>query len=177
MRGIVSFVFLMLFFVACENKSKKLLYSGSEKWNESVTGDTTTLRQHYEVYTQGEDTLIYFTNYFTTGKLKSKVIMKNDLLWEIEFVLYTLGNKKKFGKLKNGSGYVVEFTDDTDQPENSGKYINGNKEGWWMRYHFTGSVIDSTLYKDGFDISSKANNSGLELLIGDPGTNKNNYYK
>ena len=177
MRGIVSFVFLMLFFVACESKNKKLLYSGSEKWNESIAGDTTTLRQQYKVYAQGEDTLIYFTNYFTTGKLKSKVIMKNDLLWEIEFVLDTLGKKKKFGKLKNGNGYVIEFTDDTDQPEKKGKYINGNKEGWWMRYHYTGSILDSTLYKDGFDLSTKANNSALEVLIGAPGTCKNNYYR
>jgi len=177
MKITLSFSILTLIFVSCRNSDKVFEYGGSENWGEHYAGNTNTLHQEFKVYSQGNDTLIYFTNYYPNGKMKSKVVMKNDGLWEIKFVLDTLGNKRHFGKLKNGTGYVIEFTDDLGVREHEGKYVNGNKEGWWKHYHFKGAIMDSTLYKEGYDISSQAGNTALDVLIGPPGSMKNNYYR
>jgi len=166
-----------LFFIGCKPPTKVFQYARTEKWSEEHAGDTNTLQTEYNVYYQGDDTLIYCTNYYTNGKLKSKVIHKNDGIWKIELVLDTLGNEKQFGKLTNGNGYVKQYNDATGMIENKGMYVNGNKEGWWKNYHFTGTIIDSILYKEGYDISSKAGNSSLEALIGPPGSLKNNLYR
>jgi len=170
-------ILLVIIIMGCNNSAKVFQYSRSENWGEADAGDTTTLHTEYSVYFQRDDTLVYCTNYYTNGKLKSKVHYKNDGVWQIEFVLDTLGNKKHFGKLKDGTGYVIEYRDDSGSIENKGMYVNGNKEGWWINYHFTGTIIDSTLYKEGYDISSKAGNTALEELIGPPGALKNNGYR
>ncbi len=168
---------MTLISTACTHQNKVLVSAGSENWGEHHAGDTVTLHQEFKIYAQGKDTLIYFTNYYTNGKLKSKVMMKNDLLWEIQFVMDSLGNKKKFGSLKHGNGSVIEYSDDKGEPEQKGKFIKGNREGWWINYHFTGSILDSTLYKEGYNISSPASNNVLEKLIGSPGSVKYNYYR
>ena len=90
--------------------------------------------------------------------------MKNDLLMEIETVLDTNGKKMNFGKFKNGNGYVIEYSSDDGIPENEGLYVNGNKEGWWKIYHFSGEIMDSTFYKDGFPQIERDDNSLSELL-------------
>lgn len=169
----------ILILVCCNNPKKVILESGTEYWSEYHVGDTTTLHQEYEFYSLGEDTLVQFTNYYKNGKLKSKVIMKNHLLMDIHFVLDTIGNNMNFGKFKNGNGYVIEFDDDDGQSECEGLYVNGDKEGWWKNYHFTGYIRDSTLYKEGYAQRPPSTDTlnTLNLLLDLFGQIKNNYYK
>lgn len=168
-------IIVVLTFSSCTQK-KVFEYEGKEYWGKYHAGNTTTLHQEYKIYSQGSDTLIYFTNYYTNGKLKSKVVMKNDLLWEIKFVLDTLGKNKKFGTFKEGNGYVTEFTEYQGKPEKEGRYVNGNKEGWWKTYHFTGTIMDSTFYKEGFPKYPKSD-SNVEELLELFGSLKNNLYR
>ncbi|HRO75063.1 MAG TPA: hypothetical protein PLP27_02810 [Crocinitomicaceae bacterium] len=174
MKNIVTIMTIVLL-VGCEN-SKKFEYEGKEYWSEYRAGNKTTLQQEYKVFSQGLDTIIHFTNYYQNGKLKSKVVMKNNLLMEIELVLDTLGNKMNFGNFKNGNGYVIEYSSDDSSPENEGRYVKGNKQGWWKNYHFTGTIIDSTFYKDGFPQFEKSDNVLTEVLDSF-GPFKNNLYK
>lgn len=176
MKTIIKILTLVIILLSGCSPKKVFEYEGKEYWEEYQAGDTTTLQQEYKVYSHGSDTLIYFTNYYTNGKLKSKVVMKNDLLWEIKFVLDTLGKNKIFGNFKNGNGYVIEFTDDEGIPEKEGKYVNGNKEGWWKIYHFTGTIMDSTFYKEGFPQHEKSDDA-LDELLDIFGPLKNNLYK
>lgn len=178
MKKILLCTVLATLLAGCKTRDKIFEYAESENWEEYYAGDTTTLRQAYKVYSQGKDTWAYFTNYYPNGKLKSKVTMKNDLLWEIECVLDSLGNQKNFGSLKNGNGYVIEYTDDTGQPEKKGRYVNGNKEGWWKNYHGTGSIKDSTHFKEGVIISPLPNEATLtDLLEITRSRLQNNYYR
>jgi antitoxin component YwqK of YwqJK toxin-antitoxin module len=176
MKTIMLLMISALFMLGSCNQKKIFEYEGREYWSEFHAGNNVTLQQEYKVYSEGSDTLFYFTNYYTNGKLKSKVVMKNDLLWEVSFVLDSLGRKKSFGYLKNGNGFVTEFTDDDGQPASQGKYVNGNKEGWWKIYHYTGTIMDSTFYTEGFPKYEESNNALNELLdISEP--IKNNLYK
>ena len=172
----ITILTIVLFIIGCKNPEKVFEYEGKEYWGEYHAGNDTTLQVEYKVYSQGSDTLIHSTNYYQNGKLKSKVIMKNDLLMEIELVLDTLGNKINYGKFKNGNGYVIEFTSDDGSPEQEGLYVNGNKEGWWKTYHFTGTIMDSTFYKEGFPQFEKSD-SGLDELLDSFGPLKNNLYQ
>ena len=175
MKNIVTIITIVLLLIGCRN-SKKFEYEGKEYWGENHAGNDSTLHQEYKVYSQGSDTIIHFVNYYQNGKLKSKVVMKNDLLMEIEIVLDTLGKKMNFGDFKNGNGYVIEYSSDDGSPENQGLYVNGNKEGWWKIYHFTGTIMDSTFYKDGFPQFEKSDNA-LDELIDTFGPLKNNLYQ
>lgn len=169
----------ILILVCCNNPKKVILESGTEYWSENHAGDTTTLHTEYEFYSLGSDTLVQFTNYYKNGNLKSKVLMKNDLLVDIEFVLDTLGDKMNFGSIKNGNGYVIEFSDDDGAPENERLYVNGDKEGWWKNYHFNGYILDSVFYKEGYAQRAPSidtlNTLDQLLDLFDP--IKNNYYR
>ncbi len=175
MKTIVIIIITLLLIIGCENP-KKFEYGGKVYWGENHAGNDRTLQQEYKVYSQGSDTIIHFTNYYQNGKLKSKVVMNNDLLMEIEFVLDTRGKKMNFGNFKNGNGYVVEYSSADGLPENEGLYVDGNKQGWWKVYHYTGTIMDSTYYKDGFPQHDKSNNA-LDELLSSLEPMKNNLYK
>lgn len=175
MKPIVYILFFAAALLSCVSSKKVLLSSGQEYWSEFHAGDTTTLQTEYEVYLQGADTMLHFTNYYQTGALKSKVIMKNDLLMEISLVQDTLGNELDFGNLKDGNGYVVQYRNDGLGPDQEGLYVNGNREGWWKTYHYSGNILDSTFYKAGFPQYPEPENS-LDSLLDLFGPMKNNLY-
>jgi antitoxin component YwqK of YwqJK toxin-antitoxin module len=166
---------IALLIVGCNNSKKNLIKSGSSYWGKHETGNTTTLKNEYKFYLENKDTLYYCTNYYKNGQLKSKVVMKNDLLHEIELVLDTLGKPANFGAFENGNGYVIMFNGDGN-PDRKGRYINGNKEGWWKKYHYTGYIIDSTLYKKGYEQSPPSTDT-LGMLLDMFGDFKNNLYE
>lgn len=171
-------LFICIFtLVGCTNDVEVFVSQGSENWSESQEGVPDLPRCRWKEYLKGSDTLIYISNYHENGKLKSKVVMKNEGLWQIESVLDSLGNNLNFGTFKNGNGYVKVFAVNSGYPEREGKYFDGNKEGWWKNYHYTGTIMDSTLYKGGRNISSVQGTSALDILLGPPGAYKNNLYK
>lgn len=120
--------------------------------------------------------MTYLTNYYSNGKPKSKVILKGDGLWNIAFVYDTLGKPKQFGSLKNGTGCVTQYNSEDGNPGSAGCYKDGQKEGWWKNYHFKGSILDSNLYKNGYQQVEDTENA-LSELMGSFGEMKNNYYE
>lgn len=169
-------ILLLILLISCESSGRKLLYERKEYWSKKDGLPSEKLRQKYYTYLLSEDTMIYITNYYESGRYKSKVVMKNDVLYEIKDVVDTLGRKLDFGHFKNGDGYVVEFNSYDGKPDREGPYKNGNREGWWKTYHFSGVIQDSTLYKGGFPQLEKTNNS-LETLLDIMGPMKNNLYE
>lgn len=144
MKPIVYILFFTAVLLSGACSKKVLISSGKDYWNEFHAGDTTTLHTEYESFQKETDTIIHFTNFYQNGVLKSKVIMKNEFLLKIELVKDTLGEKIDFGHLRNG--YVIQFRNDGLGREKEGLYVDGNREGWWKTYHYTGTIIDSTLY-------------------------------
>ena len=160
---------------SCTNSEKRLKNKGIEYWGESRVGNTKTIQYEWSVYFEGKDTITYITNYYRNGQLKSKVTLKGGGVWNIEFVLDTLGKQIPFGHFKDGTGCVKRFNSDGGYLSEQGCYRNGDREGWWEKYHYTGKINDSTFYKNGF---YQTNNSGSALneLLDVFGENKNNYY-
>jgi len=171
---VISASILML--VCCTSSKKVILDSGVSYWGEFHAGNTTTLQTEYEFYEYGGDTIGKITHYYTNGKLKSKITMVNELLMDIEFVLDTLGNTMDFGTFENGNGYVIQFDSDDGSPEKEGNFVNGNREGWWKDYHFSGSILDSNFYINGY-IQRPPSTDTLSLLLDLFGTSKYNYYR
>lgn len=105
--------------------------------------------------------------------------MRQNMMWlelmEIKLVLDTAGNKLNYGKFKNGNGYVMEF-DFHGSPRREGRYVNGNREGWWKDYHYKGYIIDSTYYINGYPQYDAPSNS-VDSLIDMFGAYKNNSYE
>lgn len=158
-------IFILLFLIVSCGDSKKIFhYEGEEFWSEHHAKNTTTLHYEYEVYSKGSDTIVHITNYYQNGSLKSKVIMKNDQLKEIEFVKDSLGNNLDYGKLKSGNGYVIQYSSYNGVPEEEGRYINGNREGWWKTYHYTGWIMDSTYYENGYPQYPESDDAIMSLL-------------
>jgi hypothetical protein len=176
MKILLTILPIVLLLLSCSSPKKVLINEGKEYWGKHFVGDTSILRLEYKVYYQGSDTTINYTNYYPNGSLKSKVTMKNDLLMEIELVLDTLGEPQNFGQFKNGNGYVIEYNSTTGSPANKGLYVNGNKEGWWKIYHFTGTILDSTFYKEGYPQLPQSEGK-LDELLDLLGPLKNNLYQ
>ena len=176
MKEAFCFILGIFLFSSCSNTEKKLKSQGVDYWGESHAGDTTTIQTAWSVYFEGKDTMTYSTNYYTNGKLKSKVVYKGEGLWNIEFVLDTLGNHKPFGEFKDGTGCVTQYSFEDGNPASKGCYKNGNKEGWWLTYHYTGVISDSSLYKNGYDQRNRGD-SALEGLLDLFGEMKNNLYE
>jgi len=168
----IAFISLLL---GCNNGSsvKYLMGQGYDKW-----GETNVIQDSWKAYKQGDDTLVYFTNFYSDGKLKSSVIMKNDGLHQILFVLDTLGNKKYFGRFKNGNGCVIQFSSEDGTPESRGCYVDGNREGWWGDYDYNGHIRYSTFYKNGFAQRQKneQDDALTKLMDNVFGVLKNNLY-
>ena len=172
----VFFIILGIFTLfSCKHSEKNLKNQGIDYWGESRAGDTTTIKTEWSVYFEGKDTMTYITNYYRNGQLKSKVTLKSGGVLNIEFVLDTFGNQIPFGHFKNGTGCVKRFDSDLGYPIEQGCYKNGNREGWWKNYHYTGVITDSTFYKNGFYQVNKSGNA-LGELMDILGENKNNYY-
>jgi antitoxin component YwqK of YwqJK toxin-antitoxin module len=93
---------------------------------------------------------------------------------KIYFLNDTTGKPLDFGNLENGTGHVNKY-DFKGTLQYSGNYTDGNKEGWWYYYHFSGEVLDSTFYEGGIDVSS-ADTSWVDIAFGSPGKGKNNFY-
>lgn len=174
-KSIIHILVLFVLF-SCTSTEKKLLGKGADNWPESYAGDSTTIHTEWISYKEGKDTMTYITNYYSNGKPKSKVILKGDGLWNIEFVNDTLGNPKHFGTLKDGTGCVTQFNSEDGNPVSAGCYQNGQKEGWWKNYHFKGSILDSSFYKNGYQHVEDTENA-LSELMGIFGEMKNNYYE
>ncbi len=172
----ILYLSCVILLISCTGQKKVFEYGGAEYWSEFHAGDTTTLQYEYEAYSQGTDTIVYYTNYYTTGALKSKVVMKNDLLMEIELLKDTLGNKLDFGNFKNGNGYAVEYSDDGNGKDQEGEYVDGNREGWWMIYHYSGEIGDSLFYEQGYLQLGTPRNS-LDSLLQLFGPVKHNLYR
>lgn len=177
MRNSVAIVMVIsLFWGGCKNADRIVLSKGSENWSEFHAGSPSKIQMEWEAYKVGADTMIYYTNYYTNGMLKSRVVMKNDGLWQIECVFDTLGKEMNFGHLKDGNGYVVEYDCDYGNPEQEGLYVDGNKEGWWKKYHYQGKLMDSTWYEGGYGVIQSDGDILMEL-IDLFGPLKNNLYR
>jgi hypothetical protein len=176
MRNSINLILALFLLLSCTNTEKQLLAEGADKWSEFSAGDTSTIHTEWMVFKEGKDTMTYLTNYYANGKLKSKVLLKGDGVWNIEFVNDTLGKPKQFGKLKNGNGCVTQFNSEDGNPVSAGCYKNGQKEGWWKNFHFKGSVLDSSFYINGYEHVEDSENA-LTDLMGLFGEMKNNYYE
>lgn len=166
---------LMIFTASCSNE-KKYHYTAKNYWNERISGNKSTLESFIKVYSQGSDSIFHCTFYYPNGKIKSKVVHQNDRLMEILFVHDTNGNTLPFGKLSNRNGTVIQYDNETGVPKYKGKYKSGNKEGWWITYHFKGEILDSTFYQNGFPQQPKSTDA-LNQLIDAFGPMKNNWYR
>lgn len=176
MERSIKLILVLFLMFSCTSSEKKLLGKGAENWSEFHAGNTTTIHTEWLVYQEGRDTMTYLTNYYSNGKPKSKVILKGDGLWNIAFVYDTLGKPKQFGSLKNGTGCVTQYNSEDGNPVSAGCYKDGQKEGWWKNYHFKGSILDSNLYKNGYQQVEDTENA-LSELMGSFGEMKNNYYE
>lgn len=79
----------------------------------------------------------------------SKAYYENDQLKKIIVVYDTLGNKLNFGKLdKNGTGFVISYSEITGNRTYSGHYVNGRREGWWKNSIYDGYSNDSIFYRN-----------------------------
>lgn len=81
----------------------------------------------------------------------------------------TVGNLLDYGSVENGNGYVKKYNFQGGL-EYSGAYLNGNKEGWWKFYHYSGQVLDSILYKEGVDVTER------DVEVFGPWKLKDNWY-
>lgn len=158
----------------CSSKKENFLFEKQENWGEWHAGDTITIHYKLTAYKRGKDTIYYTKNFYPNGTEKTKTIHINDRLFKIHFVNDTTGRPVDFGNLENGTGHVKKY-DFRGTLEYSGDYINGNKEGWWYFYHFSGEVLDSTLFRDGFDVNSN-DSTLIDYLFGLPGRYRNNLY-
>jgi hypothetical protein len=130
-----------------------LLFEESVNWGVWHAGDTTSIQYDLKAYKKGNDIIYYTTNFYPNGVEKCKTVHINDRLDKVYFVNDTSGQRLDFGKIENGNGHVKIY-DFKGTLVYSGNYVNGNREGWWMAYNFSGPIMDSILYKDGFDIST-----------------------
>lgn len=135
------------------SKKEVFLFEKTENWGEWHAGDTTSIQFKVKAYKKGKDIIYYTTNFYPNGIEKCETVHINDRLDKVLFVNDTSGQRLEFGKIENGNGHVKVY-DFKGTLEYSGNYINGNREGWWMMYNFSGPIMDSILYKDGFDIST-----------------------
>lgn len=169
---------ILLFCVfSCSSNKKIFLEEGVEYWGPHYAGDTSTLMQEYQVFIIEKDTVSYITNYYANGALKSRITMKNDLLWDIDFVLDTLGNTLDFGEFEKGNGKVIQFCNKYSYKKYEGDYLNGNREGWWLIYHHHGYIMDSIFYSEGYHQHENSKDNGIgELIYLQFGSLKNNFY-
>ena len=173
MKYLIPLIIILL--ISCNYSQREVfLYEKSENWGEWHAGDSTSIQYKLKVYRKGNNLIYYTTNFYPNGVEKCKTIHIGDKLEKILFVNDTSGHSLDFGKLENGNGHVKVY-DFNGTLESSGNYINGNREGWWMIYNFAGPIMDSTLYEDGFDISTP-HYPVLEELMGDKDNIRNNFY-
>lgn len=175
MKQFFFFTFLAFILFSCTNKKKILIFKEAENWSSSDSLVPPVIRHDYTGFLSGSDTLLYISNYYPNGKLKSKVVLKNSCIWKIRTVRDTLGKPLYFGHFKNGTGYVIQYTEDTGIRESKGKFVNGVKEGWWKRYHYLGSVLDSTFYINGYAQLPKSTDA-LDQLLDVLGPINESYY-
>ena len=166
-----AIVFLM---TCCNSDKEKLLFEKQEYWGQWHAGDTTSIHYKMKAVKKGNDTIYYTTNFYPNGIEKTKTIHINDQLFKIDFVNDTTGKPVDFGKLDNGTGHVKKY-DFKGTLQYSGDYTNGNREGWWYYYHFSGEVLDSALYKDGFEVGSNDSTS-IDYIFGLQGRFRDNRY-
>ena len=160
---------------SCGYSNKEVfLFEQNENWGEWHAGDTISKHYNLKAYKRGSDVIYYTTNFYPNGVEKCKTVHINDRLDKVYFVNDTGGHSLDFGEIENGNGHVNIY-DFKGTLTHSGNYIDGNKEGWWMIYHFSGYVMDSILYKDGFDIST-ADNPQLNKIFGVSGDVRDNVY-
>ena len=167
-------LFLLLLLVSClhmrpSSEEELFLCVRKENWGQWHAGDTTSLHFVAEVFTRGEDTIYYTTNYYPNGVVKCKARHIKDHLDKVYFVNDTLGNLLDYGSVENGNGYVKKYNFQGNL-EYSGAYLKGNKEGWWKFYHYSGEVLDSMLYKKGVDVTER------DVEVFGPWKLKDNWY-
>jgi len=168
---------LILFSSACNINNETILFESQENWGQWHAGDTTSIMYRMKATKSGDDTIYSTVYYYPNGIEKTKTVFVNDRLKSIFFVNDTNGNSYSFGGVINGTGHVKQY-DHQGTLLYSGNYENGNKEGWWYRYHFKGEIMDSTLYKDGFDICTKDSSwiNDMFGVFGDFSGIKDNWY-
>lgn len=168
---------LIIIYSSCEY-DEQFEYEENFYWTNGDAKKEKPIECNVKVYSKGSDTIVYWTNYYRNGNMKSKVTMINDLLSNIEMVLDTNGNPLDYGSLINGSGYVIEYSRYDGAPESEGNYLNGNREGWWKKYHFTGVISDSTYYENGI-AQFKNRGTMLDEILNTftDGPIKNNLYR
>lgn len=166
-----NIIFLLSF---CSSNKETILFEEQENWGQWHAGDTTSIMYKMQAIKKGNDTIYTTVYYYPNGIEKTKTVFMNDRLMKIYFVNDTTGKPYDFGKIDNGIGHVKQY-DHQGTLIYSGNYQNGNKEGWWYSYHFKGEILDSILYKNGYNISSK-DTTWIDELFGHISQRKNNWY-
>ena len=167
---ILTILLLSTLLISCSNNEEEYLFEIKENWGELQVGENKSIHYTMRVYKKGKDTIYYTTNYYSNGIVKCKTIHINDCLDRVEFVNDTNGESLDYGKVQNGNGYVKKYNNQGIL-EYSGKYSNGNKEGWWLFYRFNGDIIDSSFYEKGIN----QNNEDI-IWFGNTGQLKDNLY-
>lgn len=88
-------------------------------------------------------------NFYKDATLKSEVVYKNGLLWNINALYDENGNPLDKGSFKNGNGLVNVYYDN-GKIHHSGMYKNGRADGKWLYVTDTGAR-DTVVYKNGYD--------------------------
>jgi antitoxin component YwqK of YwqJK toxin-antitoxin module len=119
------------------NSEEFIEYYVSEKGDSSIR------------YICGEGDSHFCKEYYPNGQLSYEVKYIGDRLMGIIEVYDTNGVQLDYGHLVNGTGFVICY-DNNGQKERAGKYLNGNREGLWVTYGFSGDTINQDVYSNGY---------------------------
>jgi|SRR5690606_16212590 len=111
-------------------------------------GDRDSTVQGIVYHSEKNDDDYVYEDYYSNGKLRSRSKYSEEKLVEV-FVAYdSIGRILDHGSIKNGEGYAIIYHEN-GIVKTKGYYSNGNRNGWWMRYDYSGRFNDSILYIDG----------------------------
>ena|SRR5690554_2217929 len=172
---------IFLSFISCGEQKGIRVLNKKEYWDNDASQEDRKLKSHTTAY-QGFTTKFYhLKSYYENGVLKSYVIMEDDLLHNIVENNDMNGKALYYGDFIEGNGTAIEYYLWTGTKKSEGKYVDGNRSGWWKSYHFKEAyVLDSIYYKDGYpqydlDSSDTGSIEGLLNLMGEG--LKNNLYR
>jgi antitoxin component YwqK of YwqJK toxin-antitoxin module len=92
--------------------------------------------------------------YDTDGKLIAQYSYKNGKFEGVNYTFYTSGNlqtEETYSKDIQTGHYKEYFDDAKSTLKLSGNYVDGKKDGKWIEYDNKGSIIKTTVYKNGIE--------------------------
>lgn len=140
------YLIVLIFFVSCITKKNDNCSKISVIYQ--PMGDRDSTVQGIAYHSEKNHNNYVYEDYYPNGKLRSRSKYSEEKLIDV-FVAYdSIGRVLDHGDIKNGEGYVIIYHEN-GVIKTKGYYSNGNRNGWWMRYSYTGRFNDSILYIDG----------------------------